>query len=324
MITTKRGIYVFSPANTMADMSSQGIEIGIRNLNNLGFEVIFGGNASKKSLYTAGTIGERLEDLNYGLNHPEVAIMMPVFGGYNSNQLIELLDYPLVKKQNKIFVGYSDTIILLNAIFSKTGIITIYGPSFASFCNPNLQEEVAESFVDIINDKSIEYVTPKQAACDLWYMKDNLGPREFYQHPEWTSLSDGVITGHLVGGNLDSFISLLGTEYLPNLEGAILLVESSMDEHPGRFDRHMTQLQLAGVFNKIKGMVIGQFPIHSPLSQENIISQIVDRVIRPNNFPIICNTSFSHVDPILCLPIGGKVKIEALGKKCNIILHHTC
>ncbi len=318
MKSTKHGIYVFAPSNTMADISAKGIEIGINNLKKIGFDVIIGKNAYKRSHYTAGSISERIEDINYGLHHPEVEIMMPAFGGYNSNQLIDKIDYNLIKEKKKIFVGYSDTIILLNAIFSKTGIPSIHGPSFASFCNPNLQHEVLESFKNLINDETVVYGTPKQAACDLWFLKNDLGPRDFYPHPEWISLNDGIATSRLVGGNLDSFISLLGTEYLPNLEGTILLVESSMDEPTGKFDRHMTQLQLAGVFNKISGLIIGQFPLRSLLSQKELISSIIERVIQSSNFPIICNASFSHVDPLLSLPIGRKIRIEANKKNCNI------
>ncbi|EKD55477.1 MAG: hypothetical protein ACD_60C00005G0004 [uncultured bacterium] len=321
LIKNKKTVYIFAPANTMRDIPELAIEIGIKNLDSLGFRVQFGKNVYHQHLYTSGTIKERLEDIYLGLNDNSVSIMMAAYGGYNTNQLIGNIDYEQIKKSKKIFSGYSDLTILLNAILTKSSLKSIHGPSFASFCDPNLNDEVSQSFVDLINGKkNIEYITPKFAACDFWYLKKELGPRETYPHPSWHPIVQGSTEGVLIGGNLDSLVSLIGTSYLPSLNNRILLIETSIGEHPGKFDRQMMHLRHAGIFEKITGLIIGQFPQTSMLSQLHIIKEIIDQSVKPYQFPIMINGSFSHVDPLFSLPIGGMIKLDADTTQCKITI----
>lgn len=321
MTSNKSLIYVFAPSNSMAVMNQKMIKIGISNLKNIGFEVIFSKHINKQHFYTAGTLLERIEDLNEGLNLPEVAIMMPVFGGYNSNQLLEYLDFNLIEQSKKLFIGYSDISVLLNAIYAKTGLKTIHGPSFASFCNPQIDPVVLDSFINIYSKvKNVIYSTPPFAASDLWYLKPNLGPRDTYTHPSWSSLIEGEATGIVIGGNLNAFTSLVGTSYIPDLNGKILLLEASLDEKPAKFDQQITHLRHANIFSKIKGLILGQFPKNSEFSTELIV-EILERAVFPHRYPIIYNTSFSHVDPLLSLPIGRKIKLTAQGNNTAITVN---
>lgn len=165
-----------------------------------------------------------------------------------------------------------------------------------------------------------ECIVPTWAAADFWYLKEGLGPREYYAHPPWYALQEGIAQGILLGGNLDSLISLIGTAYLPNFNSCILLIETSINENPGRFDRQMMQLRHTGIFDQIAGLIIGQFAPKSILSQLKVIKDIVERAIKPNQFPVMINGSFSHVDPLLSLPIGGRIKLNTEKTFCKITI----
>jgi len=164
----------------------------------------------------------------------------------------------------------------------------------------------------------IIYTEPSQAACDLWYLKQNFGPRELYQHPKWIAIKEGSACGKLIGGNLETFLALAGTEYMPSTKDAILLIEASFNETPGQFDRNVTQLRHMGVFKDISGLIVGQFSAENQLSRMEILQHILFRATQGYNFPILINTSFSHVDPLLSLPIGGAIQLKALSNESSI------
>lgn len=303
----------------MATMSDQMVNIGINTLEQMGFSVFFSKNVRKELLYMAGSIEDRLSDLNNAISSNESNIIMAVFGGYNSNQLLEKIDYESIKNKQKIIIGYSDITAILNAIYTKTGVSSIHGPGFASFCDPNCLPEVKLSLHNLISKKfPIVYTEPSQAACDLWYLKQNFGPRELYQHPRWTAIKDGNACGKLIGGNLETFLALASTEYMPPTKEAILLVEASFNESPGRFDRNVTQLRHMGIFKNISGLIVGQFSPENQLTKLETMQQILCRATQGYNFPILINTSFSHADPLLSLPIGGIIQLKAISNECSI------
>lgn len=305
----------------MATMSEQMINIGVNTLRQMGFSVIFSKNAKKEFLYMAGSVEDRVSDLNDAMSSTESNIIMAVFGGYNSNQLLEKIDYETIKNKKKIMIGYSDITAILNAIYTKTGISSIHGPGFASFCDPNCFPEVKLSLNNLISKKfPIVYTEPTQAACDLWYLKQNFGPRELYQHPKWIAIKEGVSCGKLIGGNLETFLALASTEYMPPTKDAILLIEASFNEAPGRFDRNVTQLRHMGVFKNISGLIVGQFSDKNQLATLETIQQVLYRATQGYNFPILINTSFSHVDPLLPVPIGGTIQLKSFSNECSLTI----
>jgi len=314
-------ITVLTPSNTMATMPDEMISIGVRALDEMGFSVDFGENVKKEFLYMAGSVEDRVTDFNNAIHSSSSNIIMAVFGGYNSNQLLEKIDYEAIKNKKKIVVGYSDITAILNAIYAKTGVASIHGPGFASFCDPNCFPQMKTSFKNLISGNSpIIYTEPNQAACDLWFLKQNFGPRELYQHPKWTAIKEGSACGKLIGGNLETFLALASTEYMPSTKEAVLLIEATFNESPGQFDRNVTQLRHMGVFKNISGLIVGQFSAENKLSTVETMQQILCRATDGYNFPILINTSFSHVDPILPLPIGGAIQIKAFANENSITI----
>lgn len=305
-------IAVIAPANTMASMPEKLIQIGLERMNTLGYRIQLGQNVNKKHFHTAGTIEERVADFHQSFSNQDIAAVMAVYGGYNSNHLLDHLDYNLIKSNPKLLIGYSDVSALLNAVYAQTSLVSLHGVSFASFCDPNMFPEAIESFVRIVNGEApIELTAPKKTAHDLWYLKKEFGPRDTYPHSGWSVLTEGEAKGKLLGGNLETFLALAGTPYFPSCDSCILLLESAPDEKPAKFDREITQLKQMGILSSIAGLIIGQFPSDSPLATTETMRSILEPALGGQAYPILLNASFSHVDPIYTLPIGREVILRA-------------
>ncbi|KDM89987.1 LD-carboxypeptidase [Photobacterium galatheae] len=305
----------------MHKLSGEMLEIGKRQLNTLGFNVQYATNAFAHAGHTAGTIEQRVEDIHEGLSDENVIALMAVFGGYNSNQLLPHLDYNLIRSANKPIIGYSDITSLMVGIYSQTGIASIHGPGFASFCDPNIFPEALISFTQLLlGNNQIQLQQPTFAADDLWYLKPEFGPRDTYEHPNWQAVRPGSATGILLGGNLETLLSLAGTVYFPDMQDKLLLIESNPDEKPGKFERELSQLQQLGVLSVVNGILIGQFKKDSALTSLQLMTEIFERVMPDSKVPVWMNISASHVDPILSLPIGKEVLISDEKSVCSLYI----
>lgn len=312
-------IGIFSPANPMTKIDNQLVRFGIDHLESLGFKVKFAKNAYAENNYTAGSIKERVDDIHQLYLDPEVTLLMSAYGGYNSNQLLDYLDYGLIKENPKPMIGYSDVTALLNGIYAKTNIETMHGPSFISFANPTIFDDFLTSFISMVDRKeNIKLVNSLHYASDEWYLKKDFKPRDMHLHQGWMILKPADSSGILIGGNLETFLALIGTEYLPACQGKILLIEST-ENNPAKFDRDITQLKQVGILDKINGLIIGQFPVQSQLNNAEVLEKIILENTKNKSYPILYNANFSHTDPLYTLPIGGKVEIKSVSPPFVVI-----
>jgi muramoyltetrapeptide carboxypeptidase LdcA involved in peptidoglycan recycling len=155
---------------------------------------------------------------------------------------------------------------------------------------------------------------------DKWFLDQE--NRTFLKNEGYLVVNHGEAKGTLVGGNLCTFNLLQGTVYMPKIENTIILMEE--DNLVGNtslvdFDRNLQSvIELKG-FSKVKGILIGRFQKGSNISNEQLI-KVVKAKEELKNIPIIANVNFGHTSPIVTLPIGGKVKIEANDQKVEIIV----
>ncbi len=131
-------IGLIAPSQSAAHIEPRVWQIGLDRLRSLGFEVKVGEHVMERTGHTAGSMENRLADLTTFLEDDEVAAIMTVFGGYNSNHLLQHIDYDLVRKVRKVFVGYSDITAMNNAFLTKAGLVNFSGPAFVTFCQPDL------------------------------------------------------------------------------------------------------------------------------------------------------------------------------------------
>lgn len=302
---------VIATANTMADLPHTLRAIGEKRLQDMGISISYADHADDNLFHTAGSVGNRIADFHSAAKDPEIHGIISVYGGYNSNQLLDKLDFPMLVANGKPIIGYSDFSAILNALAAQGSRQAYHGPSFASFCDPNMFEYTYRHFLDVLSGKAVTYRCEGSFANDLWFLKPHYGPREIQSCLEWRIYREGEAIGPTYGGNLETFCRLIGTPYFPSLDGAVLFIEDASGNNPGAFHRDMTQLRQAGVFDTINGLMIGKFPSGSKLDEFNHLSYILDDALPGNSFPVLCDVFCSHVDPMMTIPLGKHTKLEA-------------
>lgn len=249
----------------------------------------------------------------------EVKAIVCTIGGHNSNQLLEFLDYELIKQHTKIFVGYSDITALLNAIYAKTGLVTYLGPALL----PQFGEYGGtltytwDYFEKMLMQNGDVEVEPSQQWTDEFtaWEKDDNRQRETKLNQGIKTLKPGAATGTVIGGNLGAFLSLSGTSFMTNLERAIFCIEEDEVESPATVDRLFTQLRHIGAFKKISGMFIGRFHSKVGFSEKDPLEDVVLAATEGYDFPILYDLDFGHTDPMITIPIGGQCKLDVTNKK---------
>lgn len=315
-----------SPAAPLAGLVPHRTEKGIKMLENMGFKVKVGKHALKISEYTAGNAGERAEDINNFFQDTEIKAIISFIGGNHSNQVLEYLDFPLIKKNPKIFIGFSDATVLHFAFLTQANLVTFYGPAiltqFAE--NPEILPYTKEYFNKaLMNAEPIGKIVSSQEWTDEtldWFKKEDLARlRKMIVNKGWEWLKKGKVIGPVLGGCLPSMMHLRGTKYWPNFSDAILfweISESGEDftkgESVANIDAYLTDLKISDVFDKIKGMIIGR-PFGYTADQTESLINIIREQTKDYGFPVLFGADIGHTDPMITLPLGVKAKLDSSG-----------
>ena len=285
-------IGIISPASTPENLDK--IENGVKYLENLGYRVEIGENVGKVHGYLAGSDEERLSDLHSMFSNKNVKAIFSLRGGYGSGRLLDKIDFNLIKKNPKIFVGYSDLTMLQMAIFKKTGLITFAGPMLVTDFSENVNEYMEENFWKI--------VTNSKKIGKLYNPRDE----KFYV------LNSGRGEGQILGGNLAVLASLMGTEFMPNLKDSILFLED-IGEAPYRIDRLLNQFRLAKIFDNVKGIILGRFVdcYEKDKSKETIkLNEVIEHYLSDLKVPVFYSFSHGHIKENLTIPLGLRCKLN--------------
>jgi muramoyltetrapeptide carboxypeptidase len=288
------------PGDTIAIMApsskagSAAIAKARKKLEQLGFRVRIHPQTFARDKQSAGTPKQKAAALHKLFADPEVKAIFAARGGNGAGHMLELLDYDLIRRNPKIFMGYSDVTALHAAIHAKTGLVTFHGPNFSSFSRAEMTAKQIRQCFNLFAGTE----------TDLPFAKARV-------------LRGGSAKGKLVGGNLSLLVSLLGTPYMPKMDGAILYVEDCCDEI-SRFDRMFLQLRNAGVFDKISGLIVGQFTDitdsgKTPFARK--LPQVIGEATQGKKFPVVVNAPFGHGKDIPAYPFGAKAVLDASGKK---------
>lgn len=313
----KRGdvIAIFSPSSPATVTAPARYARGKRYLEARGFRVKEGSLTGKRDFYRSGTIQERADELNRLLRDPEVRCVMAAIGGMNSNSLLPYVDYDALMRDPKIIVGYSDVTALLLGIYAKTGLVTYYGPaavaSFGEF--PPFVDETCRYFEQLVMDD----VKPPFAlpTPDCWteefipwneQNRSKVGVKN-----ELIVLQGGCAEGRLIGGNLNTMLGIWGTPCMPEIRtGDILFIEDSLKDAADA-ERSFALLKLSGVFDRIGGLVLGKHEKFDDLGTGRMPHEILREVMGETNYPILAQFDCGHTHPMLTLPIGAQVRLDA-------------
>lgn len=314
-------IRVISPAKSLSLISAEQQALAIKRLEALGFKITFGKNARNSDEFMSSSIADRVEDLHEAFADPNVKAILTTIGGANSNQLLQYLDYSLIKDNPKILSGYSDITALANAIYAKTGLVTYSGPHFSTFGMLKGLDYTIDYFSKaLIEDEPIKVLPSEAWSDDQWYFDQE--NRVFIKNDGWYVINEGEAEGISIGGNLCTLNLLQGTEFMPSLDNSILFLEDDYLTFPENFDRDLQSLIHQPGFNGVKGLVIGRFQKASKISNE-LLEKIIKTKKELTQIPVIANVDFGHTTPHLTFPIGGKVQLKASGKESLIeIIEH--
>lgn len=297
----KRGdiIGVVAPSNPVIDENIEEVKKAKEIVENDEFRVLFSKNLfSNTNQYTA-TAKEKAEDINDMFRNKDVKMIWCAKGGNNSNSVFEYLDFELIKQNPKIICGYSDITSLTNIIHEKTGLVTFSATNFKTIAT----DETDYSYKEVIN---------RFVNCSLEFGKEKSG---------YKTIRKGIVEGELVGGNLSLTTQLVSGKYKINFKDKILFIEElGFESSPVLVSNNLYYMKQNGVFDKIKGLWIGNYEHESNIELEKIVLDVIGD---DYNFPIIKSNNFGHVETKTVIPIGTKARIDTT-KEVKIELLEKC
>ncbi|HFF7713472.1 TPA: S66 peptidase family protein, partial [Streptococcus pyogenes] len=215
------------------------------------------------------------------------------------------------KQKSPIFIGYSDTTALALALYKKTGCITYLSQSVISnFGEFEPFNELNYFYFDFMLQSKCEtlMVQIPDVWTDEWINWETYERTKKTNKNEWIIFNKGEFNGTLIGGNLDTIVGIIGTEYMPKItEDTILLLEDVYTDL-GRLYRNFTTLALHGIFDKIGGLIISKFETIGENS--DVINDIINEFVGHRKIPILLNFDCGHTHPSCLMPIGGKITLS--------------
>lgn len=310
-------IGIVSPASPLAGILPERFARGVKELEKLGYKIKVSKSAKVVMGHKAGSPAQRTEDLHAMFDDNEVKAIIGSIGGYNSNDMIDLIDFELIRRNPKIFCGYSDITSLLCAINSMTGLVTFYGPmlmpQFADY-GGTIGYTMDWFFRLVSSTEPIGKITASKEFTHefLSWGEDDIRPKKLSPSPGWKTLKPGVGEGELVGGHLGTLLHLAGSRYFPDFKDKLFFWEET-ESQTAITDSTLEHFKTLGVFDQIKGMLIGRTnPMEYKTSAEGYdIHKVVLDATEGYDFPIISDMDFGHTDPMLTIPNGIRAKMDA-------------
>jgi len=242
-----------------------------------GFEIVESSHLYSKHRHYSGTIQQRADDINDFLNDDNIDIIYAARGGSGSPMLLEQIDWQLWQEKQKLLVGFSDITALQLALYTKTGLPSLSGMGMTTHFKNNAYQRLN---FDILNgEKAIT--------------QDDLKNSDIKIEKE------GKFTGTLIGGCLTMITTLIGTEYFPNDENIILIIED-VNEPIYVIERNFFHLKQIGFLDKVKGLILGKFTYkQEELDIWNECGYLFENLeIAISNFP------YGHIENCITIPTG--------------------
>ena len=262
-------IAIVSPSGKI---SSSYVNDTINILQQWGLEVSVSHNALDEVGGFSGLVEERLNDLQAAMNDREVRLIFCSRGGYGAIHLLEQLNFDIIKENPKWLLGFSD-ITALHSTFQRNGLMSIHAPMAKHFSDEGDSDLSVQYIKDVITGKPLDYTIPLKSS---------------------QLNKQGEVTGRLFGGNLSVLTSLIGSKYIYLPKNGILFLED-IGEKPYKVDKMIHQLKISGIFNNIKGLIIGQFTEYEEDSNmyEDLYESIYT-VIKEFSFPVCFDFPVGH------------------------------
>lgn len=276
-------------------------------LEAMGFVVRVPADLCRRRGYLAGDDETRARELMDAFRDPQVAAVFPVRGGYGTTRLLDRLDFEVIRKHPKLFIGYSDITALHLAIQKRTGLVTFHSPMpmYGLGSPAGMPAYSARYFWRALRRSSYFDDTGEKLPAGYVIAPPAGGPQP-------TALVPGVARGRLTGGNLSLIVTLMGTPYEIDTDGAVLFLED-IDEKPYRIDRYLSQLRLGGKLEGVAAVILGQFTncAADPEDDSLTLAEVFQDYFADLGVPVLSNFSAGHTDLNATLPLGVMVEVNA-------------
>jgi muramoyltetrapeptide carboxypeptidase len=255
---------------------------GLTILRSLGFKIRLPNEIFQSKGYLAGSNKSRANQLTRLIVDSKVKGIIGARGGFGAMKLLPLLDFDYLRSFAKVFIGFSDITALLASFVEKCRWVVFHGPNVTTLINADSKS--LEIFRQVVSGR---------VPLTIFASKGNV-------------LFPGAVTGPLMAGNLTTLCHLLGTPYMPNLNGSILLVEDR-GEATYRVDRMLTQMKMAGSFDQLAGLALGDFTDCGTISE---VESIVAEIFCDRKIPILSGFEVGHSHRNLTLPLGLNATLD--------------
>jgi muramoyltetrapeptide carboxypeptidase len=257
---------------------------GVRNLEQLGFKMM-----NKRWVTKMPSTSSKVKQIHAAFLNKRVEVILAQRGGYSSLKLLPYLDFNLIRRNPKIFAGFSDLSTLLNAIYERTGLITLHSPMVINFSEPS--RLTIQSFLNALH---------------------GFPHKNLFDGVPVSVYHSGIARGTLKGGNLITLTALMGTAWEINSEGSILFLED-VNEKLYEVDRNLTHWILAGKLSKVKGLILGNF---KGLRSRDVYQILKDQM--KIDFPLVHCPYIGHGKHKITLPVGARVELNTPKKSLTI------
>lgn len=257
--------------------------------------------------YMAGDPQSRADDINGFFADPEIDAIWCLRGGYSSSQIMPYLDYELIRNNLKLILGYSDVTNVICGIQRNAGLVTYHAPMLTpNWTKPELTDN------DWVDEYAERYFNTFIMSDWAEVQIDNPSGVEL------KTLSEGAASGKIVAGNLTELARAVGTDYLPDTNGTIVFLEE-VRTHVVLCDMALTQLDNAGFFDDVAGVVLGDFlDCHNRTGNDKCQDWGIDNVLANHftgrGFPVMSGLKFGHGKQTITLPLGANCRIDTSNK----------
>lgn len=274
-----------------------------------GFKVKFGKNIlAKYGDYAAGTPEQRAEDINAAFSDSEVKAIFTGVGGFVASEILEKIDFENIKKNPKIYAGYSDATTLQMAMLAKTGLVSFHSPNALSLPDLRTHGYTMTNFWRVLTTNGIGPIKPQSV---------------------WQKIRHGKAEGILFGGNLSCLCKLLGTPWDPVAASVDLFGKESKfiffwEEDYDQFSeimRNLWQIRNTGFFDRVSAMVVGKLTSVAEVDYQDFPpkKELIQQVTSPFNFPVFYGVDFGHEVPKATIPIGVNARIDTSNDLIEIL-----
>ena len=279
-------IGVVAPSNPIIGDNIEELNRAKEIAEKSGFKVKYSKNLFSNTNGYCSTAKEKAEDINEMFADKNIKMIWCAKGGNNSNSTFEYLDYELIRQNPKIICGYSDITSLTNIITENTGLVTFSGTNFKTIATDETDFSYKQALSRFI-DGSLKFEP---------------------ENEKYITIQEGKVKGELVGVNLSLTKELVCGKYSIDFTDKILFLEElGYESDPAVVSNSLYYMKQNGVFDKIKGLWIGNYEHQSGITLEKIILDVLENKYK---FPIIKSNNFGHIENKIVIPIGTKAEIN--------------